>query len=639
LFSFELACKRALVFFIIFSFTIPPQFVSSIKPKIINSEIIKPKAIVLASGLNYSTFLGSRSDEIGTCIAIASDGSSYITGRTSSENFPTLNAFDNTYGGSLDAFVAKFSSNGTLLWSTFLGGSNQDEGWGIALNSDDSCCYIVGSTYSDNFPTLNAYNSTYGGNCDVFITKLDENGTLLWSTFLGGNKKDCGKSITVASDGRSYLIGSTNSSNFPILEPYSYNFSGGINDGDVFISKLSNDCSLLWSTYFGGETDDVGMDIAIADDESLYLTGYTSSSNFPTINAYDNTSNSFFYTDAFVAKFHANKTLLWSTYLGGGLTDDGYGIAVANNNSCYITGRTCSYDFPVLGTDSMFSGIYDVFVTQFYPNGSLLWSTYFGGNSADYGYGITVDYDGNYFVTGSTQSIDFPRINPYDNTYSYSSDAFISKFAINNSLIWSTFLGGSSSDSAQRIAIGSDGSCFLTGSTRSYNFPLQNAYDDSLGGYQDVFITKFSVIDDIIGPSIANTGHYPLVPFNDEIVTVRSYITDICGIEQVTLHYQVNAGSWIYEVMQEDLGTSYIATLGPFNGSDLVKYYIEASDNSFNHNIAIDDNNTHLYLFTVHASTTILPTTTFTQEISIFGFLTILVTLPIFVFVLRKRRK
>ncbi|HUT81279.1 MAG TPA: SBBP repeat-containing protein, partial [Candidatus Bathyarchaeia archaeon] len=232
--------------------------------------------------LNFSTYLGgSESGEHGCGIAIASDRSYYVMGHTDSSDFPTQNAYDNTSNGSRDVFIAKFAANNSLLWSTYFGGSLQDWSMDIA-NAADGSCYITGTTLSDNFPTLNAYNDTYSGDNrgDVFLVKFAANGSLLWSTYFGGKDWDFGHGIAVATDGSCYITGETGSTNFPVQGAYDNTYNGWY--FDAFVAKFSNNGSLLWSTYLGGFDNDGGYDIAITSDGSCFVTGLTYSSDFPT---------------------------------------------------------------------------------------------------------------------------------------------------------------------------------------------------------------------------------------------------------------------------------------------------------------------------------------------------------------------
>ncbi|MHA1503154.1 MAG: SBBP repeat-containing protein [Candidatus Heimdallarchaeota archaeon] len=438
--------------------------------------------------LNFSTYLGgSGGGEVGYGIDVNEDGSCYVTGRTSSNDFPTLNAYNNTYSGNSDAIVAKLDGSGSLVWSTFFGGSDFDYGYDISIGGDGSC-YIFGSTYSNDFPTQSAFNSTYSGNKDVIIAKFSPDGSLLWSTYLGGSELDEGYSIAVASDGSCYVTGFTNSSDFPTKNAYDSIHNGGYID--IFISKFSTNGTLLWSSFLGGTGVDWGYGIAVTSDGSCYVTGFTGSSDFPTMDAYDATPNGDW--DVFVTKFNASGSILWSTYLGGTWWDEALSITTTSNGSCYVTGYTVSPDFPTMyAYNSTNGGWGDAFLTKFATNGSLLWSTFLGGNSQDRGYDVAVTSDGSCYVTGETCSNNFPTKNAYNSTLTDGFDAFVTCFSSGGFLHWSTYLGGSGNERGYSLAVTEEGGCFVTGNTRSTDFPTQNAYDDTLGATSDAFIVKF----------------------------------------------------------------------------------------------------------------------------------------------------
>jgi len=472
------------------------QVLSSTKQTI---PLAYPEALpAIYPKLNFSTYFGgSEGSETGYGIAVTEDGSCYLTGRTSSINFPTQFAFDSTISGSSDAFVAKLSGSGSLLWSTFFGGNDSEISHDISVASDGSC-YVTGSTESSDFPTLNASDNTYGGYGDIFLAKFSSIGQLLWSSYFGGNRSDKGRSIAVTSDGSCYVTGSTESSDFPTQNAFDSTHNGGL---DAFVSKFSTNGSLLWSTFFGGSDFDYGNDISVAGDGSCYVTGFTESSDFPTLDAYNPTLNSG-YMDAFVAKFSSSGSLLWSTYLGGFYSDYGYGVTVASDDSCYVTGQTKSSDFPTQNAyaSTFNGGNSDAFVSKFSTNGILLWSTYLGGSDKDIGRDIAVTSDGSCYVTGWTRSSDFPIRNAFDRTCNRDHDAFISKFNVSGFLLWSTYLGGRDGiEQGYSLAVTEDGSCFVTGSTSSNDFPTENAYRYTLGGSSDAFATK--IVDSPIPPT------------------------------------------------------------------------------------------------------------------------------------------
>jgi len=459
-----------------------------------------------ATSLNmiYSTFFGgSEGVEKGGGITVSDDGSYYVTGRTESSDFPTKDAFDSSYNGGSDVFIAKLSSDNSLLWSTFFGGSDLDYSKDIAIAGDGSC-YIVGTTLSSDFPTKNGYQTTFGGGeNDVFIAKFSSDGSLLWSSYLGGSDGfEDGYSITVLEDGRScYVTGWTWSSDFPTKKAYDNTHNGGF---DVFVAKFSSYGRLLWSSYLGGNENDMGEAIVVARDGSCYVTGRTRSSNFPTLDAYDAIHNG--HWDCFVTKFSSKGKLLWSTLLGGAWWDEALGITTSRDGNCYVVGYTVSADFPTLSAyDNTYDIWGDAFLTRFAANGSLLWSTFLGGNEIDRAFDVVAAVDCSCYIVGETSSSNFPTPNAYDSTYNGGFDTFVSRFATNGSLLWGTYLGGSEgSDKGYSIAPTKDGRCIVIGTTSSDDFPTLNAYDSTLGSFSDVFITTF------IDP-------FPPIPCNETI--------------------------------------------------------------------------------------------------------------------------
>ena len=458
-----------------------------------------------AVGLVYSTFLGGSGYDY--CFGIAVDGSgcAYLTGYTQySTDFPMHNAYDSSYN-SVDVFVTKLSATGnSLIYSTYLGGGDFDEGYGIAVDGSGNA-YVTGWTASTNLPTLSPYQATLqGGSMDAFVTKLSADGDILiYSTYLGGGGGDEGYGIAVDGSGNAYVTGWTTSTNFPTLNPYQTNQD----TTDAFVTKLSADGDILiYSTYLGGEIDDVGIGIAVDGSGNAYVTGQTYSTNFPTLNPYQTDQVGY---DAFVTKLSAaGDSLVYSSYLGGSSNDYGRGIAVDGSGCAYVTGETVSSDFPTHNAyDASFNADYpyfgyDAFVTKFSSTGdSLIYSTYLGGANGDWGNGIAVDGSGNAYVTGVTHSyFNFPTLNAYDASSNGDYDAFVTKFsAVGNALIYSTFLGGGDFDRGYGIAVDGSGNAYVTGYTRSSDFPTQNAYDTTFndgGDYGDGFVTKLSALAD-----------------------------------------------------------------------------------------------------------------------------------------------
>ena len=319
------------------------------------------------SSLVYSTYLGGNSNEWGYDIAVDTSGAAYVTGYTSSADFPTEDPYqtDQGYG---DVFVSKLSSSGSsLVYSTYLGGNSGDYGYAIAVDASGAA-YVTGWTYSGDFPTENPYQ-TYQGDWDVFVTKLSSSGnSLVYSTFLGGNYRDCGKGIAVDASGAAYVTGWTSSTDFPTENPYQ-TYQG---DWDVFVTKLSSSgSSLVYSTYLGGSDFDIGLGIAVDTFGAAYVTGKTYSHNFPTENPYQSDRSG--YCDVFVTKLSsAGNSLVYSTYLGGTDYETVDGIAVDASGSAYVTGETGSPDFPTTpdAYDTSYNGSVDAFVAKIADNGT-----------------------------------------------------------------------------------------------------------------------------------------------------------------------------------------------------------------------------------------------------------------------------
>ncbi len=411
-----------------------------------NRDAFVTKLNAAGDALVYSTYLGGSGDDVGSSIAVDAQGNAYITGYTSSTNFPTKNPFQATIGGAHDAFVTKLNATGdALVYSTYLGGRDGDFGYGIAVDTQGNAD-ITGYTTSTNFPTKNPFQATFGGG-DAFVTKLNAAGdALVYSTYIGGSGNDEGYGIAVDAQGNAYITGYTKSTNFPTKNPLQATFGG---NQDAFVTKLNAaGDALLYSTYLGGGGDDYGYGIAVDAQGSAYITGNTTSTNFPTKNPFQPTygGNSGggggfdgeFDTirgDAFVTKLNAaGDALVYSTYLGGSGDDGGVGIAVDTQGNAYITGYTTSTNFPTKNPLQATNGggYYfgtDAFVTKLNATGdALLYSTYLGGSGDEGGVGIAVDTQGNADITGYTESGNFPTKNPLQPTNG-NGDAFIAKIS------------------------------------------------------------------------------------------------------------------------------------------------------------------------------------------------------------------
>jgi hypothetical protein len=453
--------------------------------------------------LTYSTYLG------GSNIDYVSDiDGDLLAGTTSSANFPVNNAIQGTYRGSADAFVTKLSADGrSLMFSTYLGGSGADSGYGIrqrqAMYGGGIDIYVVGQTQSTDFPTLNPYQPNNAGDADAFVSVLRNDGqALLYSTYLGGSARDGAFGVGLERlSGQccpfqnAYIVGETRSTNFPTVNAFQANLAG---QADAFLVSLSGGShGLAYSTYLGGSTYDSATHVSVGLSREAYVTGVTDSTNFPRVNAFQNNYNGGG-SDAFVTKFHPlGNTVAYSTYLGGTREDEGWGIAVDSSDNAYVTGATNSTNFPI---QSAFqpgnAGSWDAFVTKLTSAGNLLsYSTYLGGSNNDYSLSIGIDRIGNAYIVGSTDSTNFPTASPLQATLSGPTDAFASKFDTSGqSLAYSTYLGGSSSDYALAVAVETrePGVAYIAGRTESNNFPVRTPYQPNNAGETDGFVSHIN---------------------------------------------------------------------------------------------------------------------------------------------------
>ena len=458
-----------------------------------------PAQALTIDPLLYSTFLGGSTDARGVALAVDASGDAYVTGYTLSADFPTTpGAYQTSMGaaGTWDAFVVKLNPSGTApVYATFLGGSNSDRGFAIAVDGAGEA-YVAGYTNSSDFPTTPGalLTSFASGGMEGFVTKLNAAGNaLLYSTLLGGTVDDRIYGIALDANGEAFVTGRTKSPDFPVsvgaFDPTFQNtVCGPVLCAHGFISKLdANGSSMVYSSYIGGRSSDRGLGIAVDASGDAYVAGYTNSSDFPvTPGAYGTAFHagacgSFICSEGFVAKVNlAGTALAYSTFLGGSKTDLAHEVAIDPSGAAYVTGETNSTDFPVTpgAYEVTYAGVGNrhAFATKLDAMGStLVYSTFLGGSNTDRGHGTAVDASGNVYVVGRTNSSDFP-ITPgaVDTTFGggATNDVFVSELgAAGTQLLYSTFLGGGADDCGNAIALDASDNVYLTGDTRSSNFP------------------------------------------------------------------------------------------------------------------------------------------------------------------------
>ena len=465
--------------------------------------------------LLYGTFLGSGSNDAGNAIFTAEDGTIYIGGSTKFPGVPTTaGAFQTTFGsggsggGFSDGFIAIFNPDGSLAYSTLLGGNSSEGVSGVEVD-EAGFVYVVGETYSQNFPTTaGAYDEIADNRSNVFVAKLDPTlSSLVYSTYVGGNGTESGVDMALDENGNVYVTGWTDSSNFPTTAG-AYDTTAnsvGIYAPDAFLFKLNAaGDSLIFASYLGGTGEERGQGITVDAAGNVFVSGMTRSDDFPTtVGAFD-TSHGGNY-DLYVAKLDsAASSLSFATYVGGVGADMGNtgNVHVDAAGVVYVSCKTGSADFPTTpdALDADYnSGPSDVCIFKLSADGSAIeYSTFVGGTGEEYTLASTVDDSGNFLVSGWTTSSDFPTTsNAFDRTYNGGSmDAFVLILnATGAGLDYSTFLGGSDIDEGgTAVSVDDAGDVFVTGRTFSSDFPISaDAYDPSQNGSEDAFVTKLAI--------------------------------------------------------------------------------------------------------------------------------------------------
>ncbi|MHA1907000.1 MAG: hypothetical protein ACW98Y_06885 [Candidatus Thorarchaeota archaeon] len=388
--------------------------------------------ITKINGINrsviFSTYCGGSGHEyLGSDIAIDSEGNIIIGGATASGNLPLLNPYQESYGGGeLDAVIAKYSPNGTLVFCTYIGGSALDWAYGISVDSDDNIVF-TGHMTSADYPVVNAYQEEIGGFNDAVVTKLSPDGqSILFSTFLGGPGEDLGLTLEIDPDGWIIVAGLARDG-YPMYNAIQDAFAG---EFDTFITKVSPDGQTLnFSTFYGGTGEDGAWGLAIDRNHNIIVGGRAWSDDVPTINAFQEGTGDD--QDGFILKIDPTGTPLFASYLGGSGEDMIWDVETDSEDSIYLTGYTGSNDFLTLKSlQENRSGSYDAFLTKIDSNHTLVFSTYFGGSGSDYSYGVDITDELEVYIAGRTTSRDLNLIDPIQDSYGGSVDSMVVRFSV-----------------------------------------------------------------------------------------------------------------------------------------------------------------------------------------------------------------
>jgi hypothetical protein len=470
----------------------------------------KRRQLIIDPVLSYSTYLGEAGSDTAFGISTDSSGNAYIVGSTDTVE---TGESDNT-----NVLITKLNPQGTQrIYSHILGGSGDETGFDIKTGADGSV-YVTGGTSSPDFPVVNAAQPSFGqGFQDCFIAKLNPEGTdLSYSTFLGGTGDDACFGIDLDADGNAYVTGSTDSTELSLIP-----------GSNAFVAKYNafgND--QIYLSILGGDGDDIGYSVAAGSDGSAYVVGATDSENFQTEQPFQPALGGT--QDAFIAKLNPEgSATIFSTYLGGSEVDAAFDIAVDNVGNAYIVGSTNSPEFSSLEGSN-------VFAAKFTADGSE--RTYFaiiGGNGDDVAFSVALDSEKCVYITGATSSTNFTTAEPLQASLAGSQDAFVAKLnAAGNSLIYSTYLGGTGNDAGFGIAVSPLGSAFVAGFTSSEDFVLQDPFQSVLGGGADAFVARLVAA---AGPETAIVGGQVLTSSGQGVRSAVVTITDSQGIRRSTL--------------------------------------------------------------------------------------------------------
>jgi hypothetical protein len=433
------------------------------------------KALIIDPILSYSTLLGGSGLDEAVSVAVDATGNVYIAGTTSSAAFPGATGSPS----GIDVFVTKLDARGsTVLYSTFVGGTGVDEARGMTIDTLGNV-YVVGSTTSTNFPTVNPRQATLAGGADAFLFRISTTGGGLgFSTYLGGGDTDEANAVAVDAGRNMYIAGTTRSDNFPQLNPIQA-FGGRL---DGFVARFATSGTLTYSTFHGGSgvdtLDGIGVDAA----GNINTVGSTNSTNLPVLNAQRPTITG--RVDAFMSRFGPTGTLIFCTYFGGSRNDAGRAVVVLPSGWAFVGGSTSSPDFPVAGAiQPVFGGELDAWLASVAPTGGVAWSTFYGGTRSERGRALALNAAGTLVFAGQTFSADMPLTRAAQARTGGNRDTFVVELnPPYTAFTYATYLGGSNNDEGSGVAIDRVGRVFTAG-TASYPSPgAQGASDAFIYG-------------------------------------------------------------------------------------------------------------------------------------------------------------
>jgi hypothetical protein len=465
--------------------------------------------LVIDPDLTWATYYGGTENDFGIGLTTDVSGNVYITGSTlSTAGIATKGASQTALGGSHareDAFVAKFSSAGALLWASYFGGDSMESGVSVAMDSKGNV-FVGGTTQSiSGIATKGAYQTSLGGTTianDAFLAKFNGSGVLQWATYYGGEGNEALTGVAVDGSNNICISGYTSASAKGIATSGAFQTSSN-GSYDAFLAKFSNSGALLWGTYFGGSSTDAAYSVAVDGSKNIYMSGLTYSASIATTGAFKTNVNTI-NGNAFLTKFDSNGVQKWGTYFGGNGGDNSFGVTTNGKSDVYITGNTGSPSgIATTGAyqTSLNTQNYSAFIADFSMAGALKWATYYGGEYVDAGLAIALDKPGNIFITGYTISTTgIASSGAYQKSLANPSakvpDAYLAKFTNSGSFRYGTYYGGAGVEEAIAIAVDNADNIYLTGVTTSDSgIATSGSFQTALAGGYDAFLTKFQICD------------------------------------------------------------------------------------------------------------------------------------------------
>ncbi len=487
----------------------------------------------------WGTYYGGYDYDLLFDCSVDASGNVYSVGYTGSANYiATSGAYQTTLSGSYDAFLVKFNSSGVRQWGTYYGGYNNDYGFDISVS--DSGIYIIGSTYStNNIATGGAYQTVLNGSADAFLVKFNSSGLRQWGTYYGGGEYEQGVSVHCYNNGVIYFTGFTQSATgIATTEAYQTSLNAW---QDAFLVKFDSSGARQWGTYYGGDSEDTGMDVSTDENGNIYFVGRTYSYNgIATPEAHQSSLGG--YSDAFLAKFNSSGLRQWGTYYGGSSSESGNGVSIDNSGNVYLTGDTESTTgIATSGAHQLSLGGYsDAFLVKFNPSGTRQWGTYYGGNDYDIGESVVADDNGDIYITGYTYSTNgISTVGSYQPDKAGGQDVFLANLNSTGVRQWGTYYGGNDYDIGESVVADDNGDIYITGYTLSSDgIATPGAHQSSLGGSYDAFLAKFTSC------------------FSTNII---SHPSDIAKCVGITADFQVTVtGDGLTYQWQVDKGSGFI---------------------------------------------------------------------------------